>query len=257
MGVNIRIFAERLHCGHTVYIPCRWLDFASRISLLFAIAMLRRQSTDVTPNRSSSPLTSSPVIHGGQSLNLVPQQPFRASTFQTVEPEPFVSTPPPVQSRPVSPLQSPSGNSGARRKSFRNNTQDTLWGVTGRSASTPKPATRSGPGPPPYETAGTSEGIHAEVWPTYIKASQEFDEKRLGKSDRDLDILLVFVSLVIMGESMITGPDWTDPRPAVRFVVWYRYVIPHQVPGRLGAGLSRTDGPAPLPVRERCRHGST
>jgi len=254
MSVNIRISAECLRRGHTVYTSCRWLGFASRIPLLFAIAMPSdRRSTGATLSRSPSPVTSSPVI-AGQSLNLVAHKHFfRASTSQTVEAEPSVSetTPPPVQSQPVSPPQSPSGNNGPGRKPSRYNTQDTLWGGAGRSA------THSGPSPPPYETAGTSEGMHAEFWPTYIKASREFDERRLGKSDRDLDILLVFVSLVVMGESMITDSDWTDPRSAVRLVVWYRYIIPHQVPGRLGAGLSTAVVPTTLPVHEGWRDRST
>ena len=218
-----------------------------------------RHSIDATINHSPSLLMGSPVI-GSRSLNLVThQQPFRALTSQTVEAGSFISetTPPPIQSQPVSPFQPPSGNSGSRRQPSRHDTQGTSWSGAGRSASTPKPATRSGPSPPPYETAGTSEGMHAEFWPTYIKASREFDERRLGKSDRDLDILLVFVSLVVMGESMITDLDWTDPRSAVHFVVWYHYIIPHQVPGRLGAGLSTTVVPTPLPVRERCRDRST
>jgi len=44
--------------------------------------------------------------------------------------------------------------------------------------------------------------MHAGFWPTYNKVSREFDEKRLGKWDRDLDILLVFVSLVVMGDRL-------------------------------------------------------
>jgi len=204
-----------------------------------------RRSTDATLNRSPSPLTSSPVI-GRRSLNLVAhQQPFRASTSQTVETDTFVSeTTPrdifPAPSRPVSPLRLPPGNSGPRRQQSLHDTQETLWsppleervspeppnffptspvsqtseprasptrsrrpalgGGTGRSASIQKSATRSDPNPPPYETAGTSEGMHAGFWPTYNKASREYDEKRLGKWDRDLDILLVFVSLVVMGD---------------------------------------------------------
>jgi len=52
-------------------------------------------------------------------------------------------------------------------------------------------------GLPHYETAGISEGMHAGVWPTYNKISQEVDEKRLKKWNDDLDVLLIFVSLVV------------------------------------------------------------
>jgi len=52
---------------------------------------------------------------------------------------------------------------------------------------------------PHFETAGISEGIHAGVWPTYNKISQEFDEKRLKEWNGDLDVLLIFVSLAVEG----------------------------------------------------------
>ena len=44
---------------------------------------------------------------------------------------------------------------------------------------------------------GISGGVHAKIWPTYNKISQEFDEKRLMKWNADLDVLLIFVSLVV------------------------------------------------------------
>ena len=57
------------------------------------------------------------------------------------------------------------------------------------------PPPRSDSGPAHYESTGVSEGIHAGVWPTYNKVSQEFDEKRLKQWNDDLDVLLIFVSL--------------------------------------------------------------
>ena len=59
------------------------------------------------------------------------------------------------------------------------------------------PSPRSDYGPPHYESADISGGIHAKVWPTYNKISQEFDEKRLDKWNKDLDVLLIFVSLMV------------------------------------------------------------
>ena len=59
------------------------------------------------------------------------------------------------------------------------------------------PSPRSDSDPPHYESADISGGIHAEVWPIYNKISQEFDEKRLDKWNKDLDVLLIFVSLVV------------------------------------------------------------
>ena len=51
-------------------------------------------------------------------------------------------------------------------------------------------------GPPQYESAAVTGGIHAKVWPTYNKISKEFDDKVLEKWNSDLDVLLIFVSLV-------------------------------------------------------------
>ena len=53
---------------------------------------------------------------------------------------------------------------------------------------------RSDPGRLHYESADISGGIHANLWPTYNKISQVFDEKRLSKWNGDLDVLLIFVS---------------------------------------------------------------
>ena len=43
------------------------------------------------------------------------------------------------------------------------------------------PSPRLDSGPPHYEPADISGGIHAKDWPTYHKVSQEFYEKRLAK----------------------------------------------------------------------------
>jgi len=47
-----------------------------------------------------------------------------------------------------------------------------------------------------HEPAALTGDIHAKIWPTYNKISKEFDRKILEKSDSDLDVLLIFVSLV-------------------------------------------------------------
>ena len=59
------------------------------------------------------------------------------------------------------------------------------------------PSPGSDSGSPHYEPADISGGIHADVWPTYNKISQEVDEKKLSKWNADLDVLLIFVSLVL------------------------------------------------------------
>jgi len=61
--------------------------------------------------------------------------------------------------------------------------------------------------PPHYESADISGGIHANIWPTYNRISQEFDEKRLAKWNTDLDVLLIFVSPVV---GTVTHSDQTN-----------------------------------------------
>ena len=61
------------------------------------------------------------------------------------------------------------------------------------------PSPRSDSGSPHYKPADISGGIHANVWPTYNKISQELDEKKLTKWNTDLDVLLIFVSLLFGG----------------------------------------------------------
>jgi len=119
------------------------------------------------------------------------QETLWSPTFEeraSPEPPSFKPMPtPPVLETPellVSPTRSP---------------QPAPGGGVGEYASTPKPATHLDSSPPSYETAGTSEGMHAGFWPTYNKVSQAFDQKRLNKWNGDLDILLIFVSLMVKG----------------------------------------------------------
>lgn len=51
----------------------------------------------------------------------------------------------------------------------------------------------------PYEPPDISGGICVDVWPIYNEISQQFDEKRLSKWDKDLESLLLFVSPVLGG----------------------------------------------------------
>ena len=137
---------------------------------------------------------------------------------------------------PLFPQQShphlPPGNSELRRQSTRRDTYDTRPSAPEEEVSsqgisdhpsTPVRPLQHAPGgdaggsavipPSPHnaadyayqfdsrpaynEPAGTSEGIHVRLWPTYNKVSQEFDEKRLKLWNEDLDVLLIFVSLVV------------------------------------------------------------
>ena len=58
------------------------------------------------------------------------------------------------------------------------------------------PSARSNLDPPQHKPAALTGDVHAKIWPTYNKISKEFDGKILEKSDSDLEVLLIFVSLV-------------------------------------------------------------
>jgi len=88
-------------------------------------------------------------------------------------------------------MQVPSPHYGPGRDYHNHNTADYTYRFDTMASF------RSNSGPPHYESADISGGIHANVWPTYNKISQEFDEKRLAKWNADLDVLLIFVSLTI------------------------------------------------------------
>ena len=93
---------------------------------------------------------------------------------------------------------------------------------------------------PHFQTADISEGIHTEIWPTYNRISQEADEEMLKKWNDDLNVLLIFVSLVIKRDS-----HWTHTRYAGRFILCYRYGLSRQGPRRLKTQLSTTDDLTP------------
>ena len=65
-------------------------------------------------------------------------------------------------------------------------------------------------GPAHHEKTGVSEGIHAGVWPTYNKVSQDFDKKGLDQWNADLDVLLIFVSVLVRAA---IHSDRTDNHP--------------------------------------------
>lgn len=188
----------------------------------------RRNSTDPIPG-PASPRPRSDSFSDRRPLNLVTnQQPFGASTARTLETDSPQSETSPQEIPPIPPR--PPANSGLRRRSTRRGTYEIYDsapvppapgdGVGGFAAAhhassrysshlnktagytylfDAMPSSRSNSGPPHYESADISGGIHANIWPTYNKISREFDEKRLMKWTTDLDVLAIFVSVVAWG----------------------------------------------------------
>ena len=57
-------------------------------------------------------------------------------------------------------------------------------------------AAPSDSGPSNYTSADVSGGVHAHVWPIYNTVSQKVDQKLISRWNDDLDLLLIFVSLL-------------------------------------------------------------
>jgi len=165
--------------------------------------MLPRRGPKNVASNSVPPRPAGGSVGSRQPLNLVTnRQPFRASTAKMVGTESPVSETSSQEIPPTLPHLSP-GSSGLRRRSTRRTTYGTHSSAS-EECNPPQPPNtapihppRLDSGPAHYEPAGISEGIHAGVWPTYNKVSQEFDEKRLKQWNDDLDVLLIFVSLVV------------------------------------------------------------
>ena len=234
---------------------------------LVSIAMIPRRNSTNSISDPASPQSMGDSVGDRRPLSLVTsQQPFRASTAQTVETESPQSETSPHEIPPMPPR--PPAVGGLKRQSTRRNTYESYsstleehpplpsrppnippmsmptppvprtpgppptssrpqWpapgGGVGGFSGTPSPrhgssgdrhhhnttdyayrfdsmpSPHSDSGPPHYESEDISGGIHANVWPTYNKISQEFDEKRLAKWNSDLDVLLIFVSVMAWG----------------------------------------------------------
>ena len=93
------------------------------------------------------------------------------------------------------------GGSSSRQGPNRDNPHHNTTDYTYRFDTLP--SFRSDSGPPQYESANVTGGVHAKVWPTYNKISQDFDKKMLEKWNSDLDVLLIFVSLVVGGDHQL------------------------------------------------------
>ena len=210
--------------------PCHSQGRTSHIPLLVPVFMLNRSSSaDVTPDHVSRWPTG-----GGRPSGLITtQQPLRVSTAPTAETEPPKSEILPQESPPVPPplpassSHLPPGNSGLRQQSTPPDTHETVRSaleehVPPRPPSVPSPHPDSGPSHD--ESANISGGIHADVWPTYNRISQEFDQKRLVKWNADLDVLLIFVSVA----HYLTTIRLT--RSAGRLVLCHRHSLPRQGP---------------------------
>ena len=89
------------------------------------------------------------------------------------------------------------------------------------------PSPPSDSGPSHYEPADISGGTHAHVWPVYNQISQKFDKQLFSKWNSDLDVLLIFVSLILV--TALNSAE-TDANDTGRLVLRYRYYIPPHGP---------------------------
>ena len=98
----------------------------------------------------------------------------------------------PVYPHPIQPPQPVPGEGVGGFTHFRQYTADAY-----RLDAMPSPYSDSGSRN--YKPGDVSGGIHADVWPTYNKISEDFDQKKLDKWNKDLDLLLIFVSPISGG----------------------------------------------------------
>ena len=149
--------------------------------------MLPRRSRNTTPNYASQQQVGSSVGVGRQPDQVTDHVAPRGPAIQAfITESPVSSTPALDTPTPTDPLKPEPKRQPTQRKidgSFNPTSQPTP----------PQPEL----GPTRYETTGVSGGIHGGVWPIYNKVSQEFDEKGLKQWNDDLDVLLIFVSLLV------------------------------------------------------------
>ena len=149
--------------------------------------MLNRGRSRNTPNYASQQQAGSSVDGGRQQDPVTDQVPPREPTIQAPTTESPVSEVPALDTpTPMDPLTPEPKGQPTRSKT------DESFNPTSEPTP-PQPELV----PTHYETAGVSEGIYAGVWPIYNKVSKEFDEKRLKQWNDDLDVLLIFVSLLV------------------------------------------------------------
>ena len=150
---------------------------------------LKRQSTRRNTHETFSSALDFPLQSQLPSVMHMPSPPPLQSPVH----------PPPTPTRPPQPAPGEGVGGFAvtfppRRGSGRNYSHQYTADYTYRFDTMPSP--RSSSGTPHYESADISGGIHANVWPTYNKISRDLDEKKLSKWNTDLDVLLIFVSLI-------------------------------------------------------------
>ena len=204
----------------------------------------RRRSKNTTPSYASQQQAGSSV-DGGRRPDLVTNKvPHRGPTAQTLitespvsessplEPPPPILMPPraipPLPSRRPTPF--PSGPFRRTVESYDSTSEPT----SPQPESGPAHRETAGVSEGIRETASVSEGIHAGVWPTYNKVSQEFDEKWLKQWNEDLDVLLIFVSLsvgvAIHSVELITirrprcSPQSSRPSSSGLSTIWVRII---------------------------------
>ena len=173
----------------------RQLFHASTVEIESPVSETLPQGIPPLPLRSAS-FPSLPPDNDG-----VGRRPTQHNTHETYsatleEHAPVPSQPPNIMPVPI-PMQAPPvrQSSGSPPPPTRPRQPAPSLGVGGFTP-TFSPSPHSDPGLSRYEAAGMSEGIHAGVWPTYNKVSQEFDEKSSKKWNDNLDVLLIFVSIV-------------------------------------------------------------
>ena len=151
---------------------------------------LRSSPFPLSTPRNDGPRRRSARTDTGETLSPSPESPFQFQSPNTISP----TTPPlsrmPAPSKDVDEFaKSPPVRHWSGHEDLHQHTADSYFYQSDAAPS-------SGSAPAHYTSADVSGGVHAHVWPIYNGVSREFDQKLTSRWNDDLDLLLIFVSLL-------------------------------------------------------------
>ena len=139
----------------------------------------RRQSVRTDTDETLSPVSESPSQFQSPNISSPTSIPSRKPTLGKDTDE--FARPPPIR----------------HWSGHENSHQHAADSYSYQFGTAPSPPTKSGPSH--YTSADVSGGVYAHVWPVYNRISQESDQKLFSRWNFDLDVLLIFVSLLLDG----------------------------------------------------------
>ena len=158
------------------------------------------QNAPVPPRPSLSPLSppsnsrrQSVRTDTDKTLSPVSESPSQSQSPNTIFLPTSIPSEKPALGKDVDELVSPPPTRHWSGHEYSH--QHTADSYTYQFGTAPPPTTNSGPSH--YTSADVSGGVYAHMWPIYNRVSQESDQKLFSRWSDDLDLLLLFVSLLL------------------------------------------------------------